>query len=554
MVEKQVTAAQLAGGQREISIAEFFEKNKHLLGYENPQKSLLTCVREAMDNSLDACEEGRILPHIFVELRKANENGERFKIIVEDNGPGIVKKNIPRIFGKLLYGSKFHKLKQSRGQQGIGISGAVLYAQLTTGKPTKIYSTPGTNETHIYELHLNTQKNEPEIVSEATVSGVGHGTRIEMEIKGKYVRGKQSVFEYLQETAIMNPYATIIFLDPDNEKFEFTRATDKLPPEAREIQPHPEGIELGVLIRMLKNTKARNINSFLTTEFSRVGSTKAQEISKIAGIDPKINPQTVTRDEADKLHNAMQNAKLQSPPTDCLSPVGADAVEKGLKKELNPEFVCAITRPPTVYAGRPFQIECGIAYGGNLDKEGAVQILRFANKVPLLYEQSACAITKAVIQTDWKRYGLNQSSGGLPTGPVAISVHFASVWVPYTSEGKEAIASYPDIIKEVKLAIQEAGRKLGVYLSARHREHMLREKASIFKRYAEDVVVSLANLTGKPVPEVQAAMQKLLDNKGLVVEDEAEEKEEKAEKEEETAEERRRKEYAKRDAQEDEDL
>ncbi|VVB61745.1 Type 2 DNA topoisomerase 6 subunit B [uncultured archaeon] len=552
MVEKELTAEKMAAA-KEVSVAEFFEKNKHLLGYENLQKSLLTCIKEAVDNSLDACEEARILPTIYVEIKRVGETGDRFKLIIEDNGPGIVKKNIPRIFGKLLYGSKFHRLKQSRGQQGIGISAAVLYAQLTTGRPTKVYSRPSDGFTHIFELHLNTQKNEPEIVSEASVTGEGHGTRIEMEIKGKYTRGKQSVLEYLLETAILNPYCTLIFLDPDGEKFEFTRAVDKLPPEAKEIQPHPEGIELGILIRMLKNTPARNLRSFLTNEFSRVGGTKAGEICDVAGIDPKVNPTTVTRDEAEKLLDAMQKAKLQNPPTDCLSPVGQESVEKGLKKEVQPEFVAAITRPPSVYSGRPFQIEVGIAYGGKLESEGAIQIYRFANKMPLLYDQSACAVTKAILQTDWKRYGLNQSNGGLPSGPVAVSVHLASVWVPYTSEGKEAIASYPEIIKEIKLAIQEAGRKLGMFLSARHREHMLREKASIFQRYAEDLVASVSNLTGKPVAEIQVSMQKLLDNKGLVV-DEEEEKKEEVSEEEESADTKRRKEYAQRDAGEEEDL
>ncbi len=552
MAQTELTAQQMASA-KEVSVAEFFEKNKHLLGYENLQKSLLTCIKEAVDNALDACEEARILPTIYVEIKRVGDNGDKFKIIVEDNGPGIVKKNIPRIFGKLLYGSKFHRLKQSRGQQGIGISAAVLYAQLTTGRPTKIYSRPSDSFTHIFELHLNTQKNEPEIVSEASVSGEGHGTRIEMDIKGKYTRGKQSVLEYLLESAIINPYATIIFLDPDNEKFEFTRVVETLPPEAKEIQPHPEGIELGILIRMLKNTQARNLRSFLTNEFSRVGGTKAGEICDVAGIDAKVNPTTVTRDEAEKLLDAMQKAKLQNPSTDCLSPIGSESVEKGLKKEVMPEFVTAITRPPTVYAGRPFQIEVGIAYGGNIDKEGAIQIYRFANKMPLLYDQSACAITKAIIQTDWKRYGLNQSGGGMPSGPVAISVHLASVWVPYTSEGKEAIASYPEIIKEIKLAIQEAGRKLGMFLSARHREHMLREKASIFQRYAEDLVAALANLTEKPIAEINVSMQKMLDNKGLVVDEEAEKKEV-AEEEGETEDVKRRKEYAQRDDGAEEDL
>ena len=495
MPDGQITAQKLAKAHREISVAEFFEKNKHLLGYENLQKSLLTVVREAVDNALDACEEARILPTIFVEIEKL-EN-DKFRIIVEDNGPGIVKKNIPKIFGKLLYGSKFHRLKQSRGQQGIGISAAVLYSQLTTGKPTKIYSRPGDGKTHIYEVTINTTTNDPEIHAEDTFEGEGTGVRIEMEIKGKYTKGKQGVYEYLQETAIMNPYAKIIFIEPSGEKFVFERGIGRLPVEPKEIKPHPNGIELGILLRMLKNSTARNIVGFLSSEFSRVSREKATEMCAEANIDYKISPANLSRDEAERLLNVMQTTKLQNPPTNCLSPLGKRAIEKGLTKELKPEFVIAITRSPAVYAGKPFQIEVGIAYGGNINPDGPIGIMRFANKVPLLYQQSACGLTKAIINAGWKRYGLQQSANSIPVGPAVVLVHIASVWVPYTSEGKESIAAYPEILKEVKLAIQDAARQLGRYISAKNREKMRAMKASLFMRYVPEIGAALSGLTGE---------------------------------------------------------
>lgn len=506
-------AEEMGKGQKAISIAEFFEKNRHLLGYENLQKSLLTVVREAVDNSLDACEEARILPDIYVEIQKRQEGDNRFKVIVEDNGPGIIKKNIPKIFGKLLYGSKFHRLRQSRGQQGIGISAAVLYAQLTTGKSAKIYSRTNDGKTQIYELHVDIQTNEPIIMSEDTVYGTGHGTRIELDVKGKYVKGKQSIYEYLQETGIMNPYAKIVLVDPDGEKFEFPRAVNELPREPKEIKPHASGMELGTLMRMMKNTSSRTVGSFLAAEFSRISSEKAKEICALANIDPKVSPTSLTRDEAEALHNKLQEAKLQKPPTDCLSPIGEKPIEEGLKKELNPEFVSSVSRPPAVYSGNPFLVEVGVAYGGNINPEGSVQLMRYANKVPLLYEQSACAVTKAVIQTDWRRYGLSQSAGALPMGPVAITIHFASVWVPYTSEGKEAIASYPMIIKEVKLAIQEAARKLGIYLSKKRRAGEAAEKRAMFHRYIGELAVALSSLTGKDQATIAKMMDELINEK-----------------------------------------
>lgn len=508
-----ISANVLAQGHKAVSIAEFFEKNKHFLGYENPQKSLLTVVREAVDNALDACEESRILPDIYIEVQKTDEKGEKFKVIIEDNGPGIVKKNLPNVFGKLLYGSKFHRLRQSRGQQGIGISGAVLYSQLTSGKPTKIYSRIGDGKVHIFELKIDTLKNEPEILSDTEVFGSGHGVRIEMEVRGKYMRGKQSIPEYVQQTAIMNPFCSLTLVEPDGTKTKYERGVNELPAEPKEIQPHPHGIDFGIMLKMMKMTNARNLNGFLTTEFSRVGSTSANEICMKAGIDPKLSPKSLTRDEAEKLYDAMQNTPLQSPPTDCLSPVGEEAIKAGIKKELKPEFIVAVTRTPSVYQGIPFQIEVGIGYGGTLEVEGNAQILRFANRVPLLYEQSGCALTKAVIETDWKRYGIQQTGDSIPRGPVVFSINMVAVKVPFTSEGKEAVKAYPEISKEVKLALQEAGRQLGLYLGKKRRAHEQSSKKVMFQRYSLEVVEALHGLTGVPIEEIEPKFAVVLEER-----------------------------------------
>ncbi len=499
-----------AKDHRSISVAEFFERNKHLLGFENDQKSLLTCVREAVDNALDACEDARILPTIYIELKQIDAT--IFKMIIEDNGPGIVKRNIPSIFAKLLYGSKFN-LKQSRGQQGIGISASVLYSQLTTGKPTKIYSKTGDGKIHIYELNINTKKNEPDIISELTVDGEGHGTRIEMFIKGKYTRGKQSVEEYLMETAIMNPFASIVYINPEGKQFEYPRAVDTLPVESAPIKPHPHGLELGVLMRLMKYTASKNLTGFFTTELSRVGRGNAVDICNRAGINPKTNPKRLSRDDVDKLLKALHTAKIQKPPTDCLSPVGDDAIKKGLKKEMNPEFIAVASRSPVVYKGNPFLIEVGIGYGGDLKSDGTIAIMRFANKVPLIYQQSACAITRSICKLDWKRYGLKQSNGSIPSGPVAIAVHMASVWVPYTSEGKEAIAAYTAIIKEVTLALQEAARKLGLYVSKKRQSKDAEDRLKAFDIYAGELCEALSDITGGNAENIHTSLKKVIEEK-----------------------------------------
>jgi len=431
---------------------------------------------------------------------------------VEDNGPGIVKEQVPKIFGKLLYGSKFHRARQGRGQQGIGISASVLYAQLTTGKASKITSKVSTKKQATYmELHLNTKTNEPEIVKEDQVEWPGkeHGTKIELELEGRYQKGKQSVDEYIKQTAIANPHAIIVYTTPDGQSYEYPRAVTELPVKAKEIKPHPYGVELGVLIRMLKETKARTLQAFLQTEFSRVSAKVAKEICEKAKLYERARPSRIARQEADNLLTAIKNTKIIAPPTDCLSPIKEEFIVKSLKKEFDAEFYTATTRPPAVYRGRPFQIEAGIAYGGTLPSDELVKVVRFANKVPLLYQQSACAITKSIIQTAWKNYGLSQSRGALPSGPAVIIVHIASVWVPFTSESKEAVASYPEIIKEIKLALQECGRKLAGHVRKIKKIEHEQKRKKIFELYIDEVAQSLYDITKASKTEIKEHLHKI---------------------------------------------
>lgn len=500
----------MAKEQRDISVAEFFEKNRHLLGFDNKRKALLTTVKEAVDNSLDACEEAGIVPEINVELIEMGE--ERFRVVIEDNGPGIVKEQIPKIFAKLLYGSKFHRLKMSRGQQGIGISASVMYGQLTTGRPARIISKIDPKEpAHYYELRIDTKHNAPEIVKEEIKEwSKEHGTRVEIDLEGSYQKGPQSVDEYLKQTAIVNPHVTIIYVNPKAEQSIFPRTSDSLPKLPKAIKPHPYGVELGLLMKMLRNSESRTVNSFLINEFSRVGPDTAKEILEKALVSPTAKPGDVSRDDAEKLIKSIKETKIISPPTDCIAPIGEELLEKGLRKEVNAEFYCAVTRPPAVYRGNPFLIECAIAYGGQQPSDQPVTLLRFANRVPLLYQQGACAVTKCVQATAWKPYGLQQSGGNLPAGPATIVVHMGSVWVPFSSEAKEAIAHYPEIMKEVKLALQEVGRKMQRYVHKKVKVNQQLERANIFERYIPVVAASLAALSGDKEEKILSALQAMV--------------------------------------------
>lgn len=503
-------AEELSKKQKDISVAEFFERNRHLLGFDNKRKALLTVVKEAVDNSLDACEEAKTLPEIKVQIIEMGN--DRFRTIIEDNGPGIVKKQIPNIFAKLLYGSKFHTMKQARGQQGIGISAAVLYAQLTTGRPAKIWSKISANEpAHYYELHIDTQTNTPEIIKEEEVEWKKNtGVKIELDIDASYQKGDQSVDSYLKQTAIANPHATFVYTNPKAEQFVFARATDKLPKEPKAIKPHPYGVELGIMLKMLKNTDCRTLQSFLTNEFSRVSANTAKEICDNAGLFTNMKPDELQLPHVEKLVEGIKKTKIMAPSTDCISPIGEELLEKGLRKEISAEFYTAVSRSPDVYKGIPFVVEIALAFGGEQFADAPVRLLRFANRVPLLYQQGACASTKSIVQTNWRPYGLSQSQGAVPFGPLTLVVSLVSVWPPFTSEAKEAIAHYPEIVKEMKLGLQEAGRRLGAYVNKKRRVSEQQERISIFENYIPEVASALSEISSMSKEKIEESMKKML--------------------------------------------
>jgi DNA topoisomerase-6 subunit B len=493
---KREDAKSMAARQREISISEFFTKNRHLLGFDNPQKALLTAIKEAVDNSLDACEEAGIVPELIVEIHEVGE--ERFRIAVEDNGPGIVRQQIPKIFGKLLYGSKFHRLKQQRGQQGIGISAAGMYGVLTTGKPVRIVSKIGTTHpAHLFEIAIDTQKNAPVVHKDIEVPwDRDQGTRVEIEMEATYKKGRRSVDDYIEQTALANPHVTLRYLAPNEDVKVYERVAAKLPVGSKEIKPHPYGVELGILLRMMKDTASRTVVAMLSNDFSRVSPHVAEQICRVAGVKGDADPRRLSTPQAELLFRAIPKVKIMAPPTACLSPIGEELLTRGLQSRLPCDFATAVTRPPAVYRGNPFQVEVGFAYGGQLPADDLMELYRFANRVPLQYQQSACAITKAVLSVDWKSYGLGQSKGALPTAPLVVSVHVASVWVPFTSESKESVASYPEILKELRLALMEAGRRLGAFVRHRRRVADEEKKRSYIEKYIPHIGDALQQILG----------------------------------------------------------
>jgi DNA topoisomerase-6 subunit B len=579
----RATAESMAAKQRDISVSEFFAKNRHLLGFDNPRKALLTTVKEAVDNSLDACEEAGILPDITVVIedlqpdRPASAKSSRYRISVVDNGPGIVRKQVENVFGRLLFGSKFHRLKMSRGQQGIGISAAGMYGLITTGKPMLIQTRPSAGKkAHHIELAMNTKTNRAEVIDDSETDDfplsrlrelspavrelaergefLSHaayptGTSVSIELEGKYQRGRGSVDEFLELTAIANPHARITLVRPTRVTEEeedapllrgrakpgseapqpsagespaptaasaeavtqdlgplviFPRAVSELPPETKEIQPHPRGVELGTLLQMLKDYEESSpggtLYNFLQEKFCRISSATASEFcDRLSTAGKKVTSRTKVADieppQAERLFKEFQDAKLPPPPTDCLAPIGVQQLLKGMFKGVRAEFYAASSREASVYRGRPFLIETAIAFGGELPGDDAARVIRFANRVPLLFQQSACSSFKAVTETNWRNYDLQHPRNALPVGPLVIMIHMASVWVPFTSESKEAIADYDEIRKEMKLALMECGRKLGTYLRKRAKMKREGERRDVFERYIGEITKAISAIT-----------------------------------------------------------
>src|SRR5256884_4239705 len=535
---KTVSAAEMGARQREISVSEFFTKNRHLVEFDSPRTALLTCVKEAVDNALDACEEAGILPEVVVKVEAVANGGappplsqaNRFRVTVTDNGPGIIRQQIPRIFAKLLYGSKFHRLRMSRGQQGMGISAAGMYGQLTTGKPVQITSrTSARTPAQYFEVQIDTKKNEPLILEQKQIAWESpRGTQVTVEIEGRYQKGRASVDEYIEQTIIANPHVKLTYLTPEGETKEHPRTYQELPPAPREIKPHPNGIELGMLLKMLQDTKSHSLSGFLATDFSRVSPRLAADICKAARLSARARPRDIRGEAAEALYKTIQSTKIMAPPTNCLSPIGEKAILAGLYQQIKGAFSAAVSRPPAVYRGNPFVIETGLAFGRGpehaaesqekktipmaegeeeQDDRELARVIRYANRVPLLHQQSACSIYKSVLDTTWRNYGVPQSRGALPGGPMVIFVHMASVWVPFTSESKEAIADYDEIRKEVTLALRECGRRLGAFARRRERAHSEFRRRDIFELHIEEVVESCNRLKGGRLPTAKLKEQ-----------------------------------------------
>jgi len=510
-------AEEIAKEFKEHSVAEFFKKNMQMLGLTGKIKALTTIVHEYVTNSLDACEEANILPDIEVQIKELGP--EYYEVTVKDNGPGLTQETVGKALGQLLAGTKFHRMMQMRGQQGIGAAGCTMLSQITTGKASQVLTGTGNGKVLTLDITVDPKKNQPKIANLQELKRDFQGTIIKAKFKGmKYVNSEQAPLEYLRRTAIANPHARITLIEPNKRKTIFKRTLKDIPKQPTEMQPHPKGVTVDELTTLSKYTDTRSVKTFLKNSFDRMGDKAIQEIQKGVSFDLNKDPKQLAWEEAEEVVKMFKKINFISPRTDGLRPIGHDRIRKSLQSIVKPEFLSVITRRASVYSGGfPFQVEVGIAYGGDagkfigtLDDEGRkerkMEIMRFANRAPLLFDTGGCAITKSVQSIDWKRYGVKN----FESAPITVFVNLISVHIPYTSAGKQAISDEDEIMEELRLALMDSGRRAASYIAGKRKEQEKKMKRELFYKYIPEIASALEEITKKSKAKIEKDLEKLV--------------------------------------------
>lgn len=596
----------------EISPSEFFYRNRDLAGFSNPSRALYMTVRELVENSLDACDQHRILPHVRCAIKAVDKDSadpKQYVVTVTDNGPGIDPEHVPLAFGKVLYGTKF-TLRQARGMFGLGATMAILYGQITTNKPVTI-RTAQDAKIHEYTMMLDIQRNRPVILDKTKQNSNGFkGLQISITLDGDYGKAQQKIRDYISQTALITPYANITLDDPAGNKTKFKRITREIPNPPVEVKPHPAGIDVETLRRLInreygttgsfgeelkervskelggarsnqsaetlsamakqkwpklsRNVKTAaaiavllginfddldkirvdkidvpnakisyitlldedyhtvklkkiqpfhkhlasivggdTVEMFLTKNFQRVGSSTAKKFLNFAKIPPHSKVGMLANEQVVQIADAMQRyAEFLSPDASCLSPLGEKSLEAGIKTIFNAEFVATVQRPASSYSGFPFIVEMGVAYGGAIQNKG-ISLYRFANRIPLLYDEGSDVAWKVIEEVDWPRYRVMSQES-----PLVIVTHICSTRVPYKTVGKEYIADRQEIEYELKNGIRFLARKLAAFLSRKGSMEMAKKRAGIYSKYIPMLAQFSTDLArAKKLPKYDALLK-----------------------------------------------
>jgi len=480
-----------------ISPSEFFYRNRELAGFSNPARALYQTVRELTENALDATDAHGILPDIKVAIDRSTDGQDNiYAVTVEDNGIGIPPHYVPQAFGMVLFSSKY-TLRQTRGMFGLGAKMVVLYGQITVGKPVEIITSPlKSSRIYRFKLMIDIKNNEPIVLERSSwEKGSGwHGTIVKIHILGDWQRSRSKIIDYIRRTHVIAPYASIFFRDPDGNIYIYKRATELMPKPPKETKPHPVGVDLEMLKMMLSSTRRKTLTEFLEGEFQGVGRITAERVLELSGLRKDRSPKRLSQEEIERLAEALKKYEdFRRPSADHLSPIGEEILRIGLSNMFKPEFVDAVTRKPTSYSGHAVIVETAIAFGGSIpiaNDPSEIMLLRFANKIPLLYDEGSDVSFKVITSMDWRDYEVEFPS------PIAILVHVCSTKIPYKGVGKESIADVPEIESEIRNGIREVARGLRSYLSRKKREEEIARRAYSIIKYIPEIARGISVLSG----------------------------------------------------------
>lgn len=488
------------------STAEYFAKNLQQVGFSSPLKAVLTTLKEAVDNSLDACEGADILPDIEIQVLKkgtgSTKNTDLIKIIVEDNGPGINPDDLAKVFGEYLASSKFGRGQCSRGQQGIGISAATTWAQLTNAKGAFVMSkTPSMRKAIRAQVDVDIKSNTGVLKNKETVDwDKKSGTRVEFNIDGRVqLNGDGGLLTYIEGTVLVNPHLSLRYKLMDNDWVKIERVSTSVPAVPEATLPHPHTFKLGEFITHSTLFGKVALSNFLKTGFSRVSDQSLKDfVAK--GLPKNLLNTPITsikQEEFKKIFQAVQDAELMAPSTKSVLTVGEESLAKSIQRLGETDFFAVVTRKPTICDFKPVVVEVALARfkNRNLEFDEPVQLLRFANRVPLQFDKSGCAITWAIESVNWKSYGLQQPKKSLPIGPYIFAVSITSPFIKFKNASKETIDASEELVEEIRRALMQAGQKLSRHIKKEFREADLERKLAHIEQFGPILVDCLVRIT-----------------------------------------------------------
>ncbi|KAF5179721.1 Dna topoisomerase 6 subunit b [Thalictrum thalictroides] len=423
---------------------------------------------------------------------KGRGDASFFRVTCKDNGRGMPHDDIPNMFGRVLSGTKYG-LKQTRGKYGLGAKMALIWSKMSTGLPIEISSSmKNQSYTSFCRLDIDIHRNIPHIhIHEKRDNNERwHGAEIQVVIEGNWTTYRSKILHYMRQMAVITPYAQFLFKFVSDAvdksvTIRFARRTDIMPPVPVETKYHPSAVDLLLIKRLIAETSKQNLLQFLQHEFVNLGKAHAERLIGEMGPDfsPKMVVKSLTSQQIVRIHQLFRQAKFDDPSGDCLSPAGEYNLRLGIVKELHPDMVATYSGSAQVFEGHPFIVEAGVSVGGKDVKQG-LNIFRFANRIPLLFEQGADVVTRTALKRiNWSSYKINQTQD-----KIGVFVSIVSTKIPFKGTGKEYIGDdISEIAAAVKTSIQQCCLQLKSKIVKKIQAREQQERKRTLSKYIPDV-------------------------------------------------------------------